>query len=109
MILPNQMNRKKISLLEAGTRQLELRVELLKSSLIVAKSINSLLEKEVDDLQQYQRRACFVANRIRPAAGETEDQIKEKMQSVLVKCLGFDEERHDSKIDKCQILEKPKS
>ena len=29
------------------------KVELLESSLIVAKNTNSLLEKQVDDLQQY--------------------------------------------------------
>ena len=45
---------KRISLLKARIRQLEQKVELLESSLIVAKNTNSLLEKEVDDLQQYQ-------------------------------------------------------
>ena len=84
-------------------------MELLESSLIVAKNINSLLEKEVDDLQQYQLQACIVVDGIKPANGETEDHIKEKVQNVLFKNLGFDEKRVDSEIDKCYILGKPKS
>ena len=56
MIIPNQTKKKKTSLLEARIRQLELEVKLLESFLIVAKNTNSLLEKEEDNLQQYQQR-----------------------------------------------------
>ena len=82
---------------------------MLESSLIVAKNTNSLLEKEVDDLQQYQRQACIVIDGIKPADGGTEDQIKKKVRNVLVKNLGFNEERVDNEIDKCHGLGKPKS
>ena len=33
--------------------------------------------------------------------GKTEDQIKEKMQKVLIKNLKFDVKRVDNKINKC--------
>ena len=109
MILPNQTKKKNISLLEARTRQLQQKVELLESSLIVAKNTNSLLEKQVDDLQQYQRPACIIVDRIKLVDGKTEDQIKEKVRNALVKNLEFDEERVDREIDKCHRLGKPKS
>ena len=70
---------KRICLLEARIGQLKQKVELLESSLIVAKNINSLLEKEADDLQQYQLQACIVVDGIKHANGETEDHIKEKV------------------------------
>ena len=59
---------------------------------MVAKSSNSLLKKEVDDLQQYQRRARIVVDGIKPVDGETENQIKKKVRRVIVKNLGFFEE-----------------
>ena len=60
MIIPNQTKKKKTSLLEARIRQLEQEVKLLESFLIVAKNTNSLLEKEEDNLQQYQQRICTI-------------------------------------------------
>ena len=82
---------------------------MLENSPSVAKNTNSLLEKEVDDFLQYQQRACIIVDRMKPVDGETEEQIKEKVSNVLVKNLGFDEERVDSKINKCHRLGKPKS
>ena len=76
------------------------------SSLIIAKNTNSLLEKEVNDLQQYQRQACVLVDRIKPADGETDVQIKGNVGNVLVKNLGFDEEIVDNEIHKCHRLGK---
>ena len=61
------------------------------------------------NLQQYQRRPYIVVDGIKPAGGETEDQIKQKVRNVLSKNLAFYEERVDSKVDKCHRLGKPKS
>ena len=82
MILPNQ-TKKKISLLEARIRQLEQKVELLESSLIVAKNTNLLLEKEVDNLQQYQRRACIVIDEVNPADGKPSTRSRKKCRTFL--------------------------
>ena len=63
----------RISLLEARIRQLEQKVELLESSLIVAKNTNPLLKKQVDHLQHtYQQRACIDVDGIK-SDGQTED------------------------------------
>ena len=56
----------RISLTKARTRQLEQKVDLQEKFLIVPKNTNSLLEKEVVDLQQYQRRARNVVDGIKP-------------------------------------------
>ena len=64
--------------LEARIKQLEKKVKLLESSLIAAINTNSLLKKK---------------------SGQP-------LWSVLVKKLGFDQERVDSKIDKCHRLGK---
>ena len=62
----------------------------------------------MNDLQQYQRQACVLVDRIKPADGETEVQIKENVGNVLVKNLGFDEEIVDNEIHKCHRLGKSK-
>ena len=97
----------KIQLLEERIIQLEKKVEMLESTLIIAQNTNTLLEKEVDDLHQYQRRACIVVDGIQPEDNETEDQIKHKVRNVLTKNLGFEANQVDNEIDKCHHLGKP--
>ena len=80
---------------------------MLESTLIIAQNTNTLLEKEVDDLHQYQRRACIVVDGIQPEDNETEDQIKYKVRNVLTKNLGFEANQVDNEIDKCHRLGKP--
>ena len=60
----------------------------------------------MNDLQQYQRQACVLVDRIKPADGETDVQIKGNVGNVLVKNLGFDEEIVDNEIHKCHRLGK---
>ena len=80
---------------------------MLESSLIIAQNTNTLLEKEVDDLHQYQQRACIVLDGIQPEDNETEDQIKQKVWNVLTKNLGFEANQVENEIDKCHHLGKP--
>ena len=51
---------------------LEKRVLELEGVLEVTRNANSLLEQEVDNLQQYQRRACIIVDDITPVKDETE-------------------------------------
>ena len=97
----------KIQLLEERTIQLEKKVEMLESTLIIAQNTNTLLEKEVDDLHQYQRRACIVVDGIQPEDNETEDQIKHKVRNVLTKNLGSEANQVNNEIDKCHRLGEP--
>ena len=97
----------KIQLLEERIIQLEKKVEMLESTLIIAQNTNTLLEKEVDDLHQYQQRACIVVDGIQPEDNETEDQIKHKVRNVLTKNLSFEANQVDNEIDKCHHLGKP--
>ena len=103
----NKNEESKIQLLEDRIIQLEKKVEMLESSLIIAQNTNTLLEKEVDDLHQYQRRACIVVDGIQPEDNETEDQIKQKVRNVLTKNLGFEANQVENEIDKCHRLGKP--
>ena len=103
----NKNEEYKIQLLEERIIQLEKKVEMLESTLIIAQNTNTLLEKEVDDLHQYKRRACIVVDGIQPEDNEIEDQIKHKVWNVLTKNLGFEANQVDNKIDKCHRLGKP--
>ena len=86
---------------------LKRKLKCLKVPLLIAQNTNTLLEKEVDDLHQYQRRACIVVDGIQPEDNETEDQIKHKVRNVLTKNLGFEANQVDNEIDKCHRLGKP--
>ena len=103
----NKNEEYKIQLLEERIIQLEKKVEMLESTLIIAQNTNTLPEKEVDDLHQYQRRACIVVDGIQPEDNETENQIKHKVRNVLTKNLGFEANQVDNEIDKCHRLGKP--
>ena len=50
----------------------EKRVLELEGLLGVTRNANSLLEQEVENLQQYQRRACIIVDDITPVKDETE-------------------------------------
>ena len=47
------------------------KVAELESELIVMRNVNKLSSQEVDDLQQYQRRACVILDGITPSEHET--------------------------------------
>ena len=64
---------------------LEKRVLELKSVLKVTRNANSLLEQEVDNLQQYQRPTCIIVDDITPVIDETEEQITAKTKDFLIK------------------------
>ena len=64
---------------------LEKRVLELEGVLEVTRNANSLLEQEVDNLQQYQRSACIIVDGITPVKDETEEQIMAKTKNLLIK------------------------
>ena len=58
---------------------LEKRVLELEGVLGVTRNANSLLEQEIDNLQQYQRHACIIVNGISPVRArldETQSELK---------------------------------
>ena len=84
--------------------KLEDKVAELERELIVTRNVNKLLSQEVDDLQQYQRRACVILDGITPSEHETTEQITKKAKNVMVKNLNFSEEEVDIELDKCHWL-----
>ena len=64
--------------------KLEDKVAELESELIVTRNVNELLSQEVDDLQQYQRRACVILDDITPSGHEATEEITKKAKIVLV-------------------------
>ena len=81
--------------------KLEHKVAELESELAVTKKVNRLLSQEVDDIQQYQRRACEILDGITPSEHETTQEITKKVKNVMVKNLNFSEEEVDIELDKC--------
>ena len=84
--------------------KLEDKVAELESELIVTRNVNNLLSQEVDDLQQYQRRACVILDGTTPSEHEITKEITKKAKNVMVKNLNFSEEEVDIKLDKCHWL-----
>ena len=84
--------------------KLEDKVAELERELIVTRNVNKLLSQEVDDLQQYQRRACVILDGITPSEHETTEQITKKAKNVMVKNLNFSEEEVDIELDKYHRL-----
>ena len=58
----------------------------------------------MDDLQQYQRRACAILDDITPSWHEATEEITKKAKIVMVKNLSFSEEEDDIQLDKCLRL-----
>ena len=83
---------------------LEDKIAELESELIVSKNVNKLLSQEVDDLHQYQRRACIILDGITPSEHETTEEITRKAKNVMVKNLNFSEKEVDIELDKCHRL-----
>ena len=69
----NIHNKDTIKSLTARIDMLEKRVLELEGVLEVTRNANSLLEQEVDNLQQYQRHACIIVDGITPVKDETEE------------------------------------
>ena len=84
--------------------KLEDKVAELESKLIVTKNVNKLLSQAVDDLQQYQRKACVILDGITPSEHETMEEITKKAKNAMVKNQNFSEEEVDIKLDKCHRL-----
>ena len=84
--------------------KLEDKVAELESELIVTRNVNELLSQEVDDLQQYQRRACVTLDGITPSEHETTEEITKKTKNVMLKNLNFSEKEVDIELDKCHRL-----
>ena len=87
---------------------LEKRVLELESVLEVTRNANNLLKQEVDNLQQYQCRACIIVDGITPVKDETEEQITAKTKDFLIKNLGFEERKVNEELHKCHRLGKAK-
>ena len=104
----NPHNEDTIKSLTARIDMLEKRVLELEGVLEVTRNANSLLEQEVDNLQQYQRRACIIVDGIAPVKDETEEQITAKTKNFLIKNLGFEERKVNEELDKCHRLGKAK-
>ena len=79
--------------------KLEDKVAELESKLIVTKNVNKLLSQAVDDLQQYQRKACVILDGITPSEHETMEEITKKAKNAMVKNQNFSEEEVDIKLD----------
>ena len=99
----NDNNSSNLQLLER-ILALETRIEELESHLEVTKRVNSMLSQEVDDLQQYQRRACIVVDGISTSPEETADQMRTKVKNVLTRNLGFEEAEVQTELDKCHRI-----
>ena len=80
------------------------KVAELESELIVMRNVNKLLSQEVDDLQQYQRRACVILDGTTTSEHETTKEITKKAKNVMVKNLNFSEEEVDTELDKYHRL-----
>ena len=87
---------------------LEKRVDNLENELVTVRHVNNILSKEVDRLQQYQRRSCIVIDGINTEQEESINRITEKARNVLIHNLKFDEKEVDSEIDKVHSVGKPK-
>ena len=66
--------------------------------------VDSLLEQEVDNIEQYQHRACIIVNSITPVKDQMEEQITAKTKNVLIKNLGFEERKVNEELNKCHDL-----
>ena len=87
---------------------LEKRLLELEGVLEVTRNANSLLEQEVDNLQQYLRHACIIVDGIKPVKDETEEQITAKTKNFLIKNLGFEERKVNEELYKYHRLGKAK-
>ena len=74
----------------------------------VTRNANSLLEQDIDNLQQYQCRGCIIVDGITPLKDETEEQITAKTRNFLIKNLGFEEKKVNEELNKCHRLGKAK-
>ena len=83
---------------------LEKRVLELEGVLEVTRNANSLLEQEVDNLQQYQPRACIIVDGITLVKDETEEQIMAKTKNFLIKNLGFEGRKVNEELDKTNVI-----
>lgn len=61
----------------------------LEHALEVTRNGNSLLEKEAEDLEQYQCRTCIIVDGIIPPKNGTEEQITTKTKTLLIKKCRF--------------------
>ena len=104
-------NEDTIKSLTARIDMLEKRVLELEGVLEVTRNANSLLEHEVDNLQQQsnnQRHACIIVDSITPVKDETEEQITAKTKNFLIKNLGFEERKVNEELNKCHCFGKAK-
>ena len=87
---------------------LEKRVQDLENELVTVRHVNNILNREVDQLQQYQRRSCIVIDGINTEKEESIDRITKKARNVLIHNLKLDEKEVDSEMDKVHRVGKPK-
>lgn len=79
----------------------------LESEIAVTKKVNSILEEQVDSLQQYQRRSCMIIDGIQPVKkGTKEDmlQLKSKIKKIVTTKLDISNASFEDNFDKCHRI-----
>lgn len=99
--------KKRISDMEEKFSNLENVNMKLESEIAVTKKVNSILEDQVDSLQQYQRRSCMIIDGIPPVKNGTKEdmlQIKSKIKKIVTTKLDVSSASFEDNFDKCHRL-----
>ena len=86
-------------------KSLTARIDMLEKRLLELEGVlEASSEQEVDNIQQYQRRACIIVNSITPVKDQMEQQITAKTKIFFIKNLGFEERKINEELNKCHHL-----
>ena len=85
----------KINKLTSRVDFLEGRVTQLQAEISISSQVNTVLEAQLDDLQQYQRRSCMIVDGIKPTIKETTEDLMMKIRKAVTEKL-IDEKGIDS-------------
>ena len=85
----------KINKLTSRVDFLEGRVTQLQAEISISSQVNTVLEAQLDDLQQYQRRSCMIVDGIKPTIKETTEDLMMKIRKAVTGKL-IDEKGIDS-------------
>ena len=58
---------------------------MLRSELVVSSHVNSVLNAQIDDQEQYSRRSCMIVDGILPTTKESTHDLKLKIQKIITK------------------------
>ena len=79
-------------------------MERLSSKFNVTKKVNTLLNQQVGDLQQYQRRSCIIIDGVNHDEDESVTDSTSKAKDVLNKHLQISKEEIEKQVDKCHRI-----